>query len=119
MGQLHVAVIGTGYVGLTNAVALAHLGCHVTCVDVDERKIAQINDGKLPIYEPFLEELAKTSRSRLVFTTDYAVGVPTADVVFIAVGTPPGREGAPDLRISRKRGPRCRGLISATSSPSS
>ncbi len=98
MGQLHVAVIGTGYVGLTNAVALAHLGCHVTCVDVDERKIAQINTGKLPIYEPYLEELSKMSRSRLVFTTDYAVAVPSADVVFIAVGTPPGREGAPDLK---------------------
>ncbi len=98
MRQLQVAVIGTGYVGLTNAVALAYVGCKVTCVDVDQAKIDNLNVGKLPIYEPYLDEMVKSARSRLVFTTDYAIAVPEADVVFIAVGTPPGKEGAPDLK---------------------
>src|SRR5512142_3411418 len=98
MRDLQVSVIGTGYVGLTNAVALAYLGYRVVCVDVDENKIAQLKAGKLPIYEPFLDELTKLSGGRLVFTTNYAEAVPDSDVVFIAVGTPPGRDGAPDLR---------------------
>lgn len=97
MRDLQVSVIGTGYVGLTNAVALAYLGYRVVCVDVDEAKIAQLRAGKLPIYEPYLDELIKLSGDRLVFTTNYADAVPEADVVFIAVGTPSGRDGSPDL----------------------
>jgi UDPglucose 6-dehydrogenase len=98
MTQVQVSMIGTGYVGLTNAVALAYLGHHVTCVDVDAAKIAQLKTGKLPIFEPNLEELARSVTSHLTFTTDYAEAVPKADVVFIAVGTPTGTDGAPDLR---------------------
>src|SRR5882672_1425679 len=98
MTQVQVSMIGTGYVGLTNAVALAYLGHHVTCVDVDAAKIAQLKTGKLPIFEPNLEELARAVTSNLSFTTDYAEAVPRADVVFIAVGTPTGADGAPDLR---------------------
>lgn len=98
MRDLQVSVIGTGYVGLTNAVALAYLGYRVVCVDVDEKKIAQLKAGKLPIYEPFLDELTKLSGGRLVFTTNYTEAVPDSDVIFIAVGTPPGRDGAPDLK---------------------
>jgi UDPglucose 6-dehydrogenase len=98
MRDLHVAVIGTGYVGLTNAVALAYLGYRVACVDVDEAKVNKLKRGELPIYEPHLDELIALAGGRLLFTTSYAEAVPQADVVFIAVGTPPGKEGAPDLK---------------------
>jgi UDPglucose 6-dehydrogenase len=98
MREQQVSVIGTGYVGLTNAVALAYLGYRVVCVDVDETKIEQLRDGKLPIFEPYLDELMKLTGDRLVFTTNYAEAVPGSDVVFIAVGTPPGHDGAPDLK---------------------
>jgi UDPglucose 6-dehydrogenase len=98
MGPKQVSIIGTGYVGLTNAVALAYLGHRVTCVDVDEAKVAALKVGKLPIFEPHLEELAREAQERLTFTTSYADAVPKADVVFIAVGTPTGVEGAPDLK---------------------
>jgi UDPglucose 6-dehydrogenase len=98
MQDLHVAVIGTGYVGLTNAAALAFLGYHVVCVDVDEAKIKKLKGGELPIYEPHLDELIAQCGNRLVFTTSVAEAVPQADVVFIAVGTPPGKDGAPDLK---------------------
>ena len=98
MQDLHVAVIGTGYVGLTNAVALAFLGYEVACVDVDEAKIKKLRQGELPIYEPHLKELIELAGPRLHFTTSYAEAVPQADVVFIAVGTPPGKDGAPDLK---------------------
>jgi UDPglucose 6-dehydrogenase len=93
-----VAVIGTGYVGLTNAVALSYLGHRVVCVDVDQAKVADLNAGRLPIFEPNLEELMRECGGRLSFTTEYAEAVPQADVVFIAVGTPTGVEGAPDLK---------------------
>jgi UDPglucose 6-dehydrogenase len=98
MAQTKVAVIGTGYVGLTNAVALSYLGHRVTCVDVDAAKVAQLKTGKLPIFEPHLEELARSCSERLTFTTLAADAVPGADVVIIAVGTPTGVDGAPDLR---------------------
>jgi UDPglucose 6-dehydrogenase len=98
MSSLQACIVGTGYVGLTNAVALAHLGCQVTCLDVDESKIAALSAGRIPIYEPHLDQLLTASRSRLTFTTDFASAVPKAEVVFIAVGTPTGEGGAPDLR---------------------
>jgi UDPglucose 6-dehydrogenase len=94
-----IAVIGTGYVGLTTAVCLAKLGHQVVGVDNDEAKVARLRSGEPTIYEPGLEELmAETQKSgRLVFTTDYLEGIPAADFVFIAVGTPPGRRGEADL----------------------
>jgi len=94
-----VAVIGTGYVGLTTAVCLAELGHRVTGVDIDERKIAVLRQGKPTIFEPGLDELmAKTVQSgRLHFTSDYDEAIPEAEYVFIAVGTPPGRRGEADL----------------------
>jgi UDPglucose 6-dehydrogenase len=85
-------------VGLTNAVALAYLGHTVTCLDVEESKIAALAAGRIPIFEPHLEDLLAASVSRLSFTSDYARAVPNADVIFIAVGTPTGEGGAPDLR---------------------
>lgn len=77
---------------------MAFLGHNVTCVDADERKIAELERGGVPIYEPYLVELIAAARPNLVFTTSYANAIPEAQVVFIAVGTPPGEGGAPDLR---------------------
>jgi len=95
---VNVAIIGTGYVGLTTGACLAYLGHRVTCVDADEKKIAELERGGIPIYEPYLKELIAAARTNLVFTTSYANAIPDAQVVFIAVGTPPGEGGAPDLR---------------------
>ena len=91
-----IAVIGTGYVGLTTAVCLANLGHQVVGVDIDEAKVARLQSGQATIYEPGLEELMRETQKsgRLVFTSDYREGIPAADFVFIAVGTPPGRRGA-------------------------
>ena len=94
-----IAVIGTGYVGLTTAVCLAKLGHRVVGVDIDEVKVARLRSGVATIYEPGLEELMQETQKsgRLVFTSDYREGIPAADFVFIAVGTPPGRRGEADL----------------------
>jgi UDPglucose 6-dehydrogenase len=94
---MNVTIIGTGYVGLTTGVALAYLGNRVTCLDVDEAKIRALERGKTPIYEPFLEELMALSRQNLVCTCSYEQAMPAADIVFIAVGTPSGSGGSPDL----------------------
>ena len=95
---MNVAILGTGYVGLTTGACLAYLGHKVTCVDADESKIAALEKGEVPFYEPHLDELIDDARSNLCFTCSYAHAIPEADVVFIAVGTPPGVGGAPDLR---------------------
>jgi UDPglucose 6-dehydrogenase len=94
-----VAVIGTGYVGLTTAVCLADLGHQVVGVDIDEAKVATLKRGEPTIYEPGLAELMTRTLAtgRLVFTGDYSRAIPDADFVFIAVGTPPGRRGEADL----------------------
>ncbi len=96
---MKIAVIGTGYVGLVTGTCFAESGHQVTCVDVDERKVATLRAGGIPIYEPGLEELVKRNvkEGRLAFTTSYAEAVPGADVAFIAVGTPPGETGEADL----------------------
>jgi len=95
---MKVSIIGTGYVGLTTGACLAFLGHEVTCVDSDEKKIASLQAGKIPIYEPHLTELLVEAKPNLQFCGDYASAVPDAEVVFIAVGTPPGSDGSPDLR---------------------
>lgn len=96
---MEVTVIGTGYVGLVVGSCLAEAGNRVTCADVDEDKIRRLNSGEVPIYEPGLERLIShnLAAGRLRFTTDSAEGIPTADVIFIAVGTPPGSDGSADL----------------------
>jgi UDPglucose 6-dehydrogenase len=98
---MNVAIVGTGYVGLTTGVCLAYLGHQVTCLDTDERKVEALRQGRIPIYEPHLEELLAAASANLRFTTSYAEAVPEAEVVFIAVGTPSAGDGNPDLRYLR------------------
>ena len=98
---MKVTIIGTGYVGLTTGVCLSYLGHTVTCLDADPGKIATLEAGRAPIYEPHLEEFLAAARPNLTFTTSYADAVPGAEIVFIAVGTPPGPAGSPDLQYVR------------------
>jgi UDPglucose 6-dehydrogenase len=97
---MRIAIIGTGYVGLVAGTCFADSGNDVTCVDIDERKIRMLQAGEVPIYEPGLEELIKKNvrEKRLLFTRDLAEAVSTAQVVFIAVGTPEGESGDADLQ---------------------
>lgn len=97
---MKVTIIGSGYVGLVTGACLAELGNSVFCLDVDERKIALLNNGGVPIYEPGLKELIERNRAagRLTFSTDVAASVEHADVQFIAVGTPPDEDGSADLQ---------------------
>jgi UDPglucose 6-dehydrogenase len=95
---MNVAILGTGYVGLTTGACLAYLGHEVTCVDPDASKIGALQRGEVPFHEPHLEDLLVAARPNLKFTMDYSEAIPKAQVVFIAVGTPPGVGGAPDLR---------------------
>ena len=97
---MHVAMIGSGYVGLVSGACFADFGHHVTCVDKDESKIAALKRGETPIYEPGLTELIATNvaQGRLSFTTDLKPAVSNAEAVFIAVGTPSRRgDGHADL----------------------
>jgi UDPglucose 6-dehydrogenase len=94
---MRVAIIGTGYVGLTTGVCLAFVGHDVYCLDTDEAKIQNLRAGKIPIYEPYLEETFEHAAGNLHFTTSYSEAIPDAEVIFIAVGTPPTRSGAPNL----------------------
>jgi UDPglucose 6-dehydrogenase len=98
---MNVAIIGTGYVGLTTGVCLGFLGHRVTCLDTDEAKMQALCEGRIPIYEPYLSELLAEARANLRFTTSYAEAIPAADVIFIAVGTPPLASGSPDLKYLR------------------
>ncbi|MEM1350155.1 MAG: UDP-glucose/GDP-mannose dehydrogenase family protein [Myxococcota bacterium] len=97
---MQLTVIGTGYVGLVAGACFADVGNDVVCVDVDEAKIASLRQGIIPIYEPGLEAMVKRNYEdgRLAFTTDAAQAVRDAEVVFIAVGTPPGEDGSADLQ---------------------
>ena len=97
---MKIAVVGTGYVGLVTGTCFAESGHTVTCLDVDEKKIATLRAGGIPIYEPGLEELVRRNAKdgRLKFSTSYTEAVPDAEIVFIAVGTPPGENGEADLQ---------------------
>ena len=97
---MKIAIVGTGYVGLVSGTCLAETGITVTCVDVDALKIEMLNRGECPIYEPGLTELIVRNRKdeRLFFTTSLKEALVRADVVFIAVGTPPDEDGSADLR---------------------
>ena len=98
---MKVAVIGTGYVGLTTGVCLAFVGHEVHCLDVDENKVNSLRAGQIPIFEPQLEELMEAAKARLHFTSKYEEAIPGAEVIFIAVGTPSLPDGQPDLQYLR------------------
>ncbi len=97
---MKVTVIGTGYVGLVTGACLADFGNHVLCFDVDEKKIAMLKEGGIPIYEPGLKEIVaqNVAAGRLRFTTDVEESVAYGQVQMIAVGTPPGENGSADLK---------------------
>jgi UDPglucose 6-dehydrogenase len=97
---VNISVIGTGYVGLVVGACLAETGNSVCCADIDKKKIARLRKNEIPIYEPGLEPLVERNQKekRLSFTTDLAEAIGSADVIFIAVGTPPGEDGAADLK---------------------
>ena len=97
---MNIAVIGSGYVGLVTGACFAETGATVCCVDVDEKKIKNLNDGNIPIWEPGLEELVKRNieKKRLSFVTSLREGIQKAEAIFIAVGTPSDEDGSADLR---------------------
>jgi UDPglucose 6-dehydrogenase len=97
---MRITVVGSGYVGLVVGACLAETGNAVTCADVDEGKIAGLRRNVLPIYEPGLEEYVERNQGagRLAFTTDVPAAIATAEVIFIAVGTPPDEDGSADLK---------------------
>jgi UDPglucose 6-dehydrogenase len=96
---MKVAVVGTGYVGLVTGTCFAEMGNNVTCVDIDEAKIARMKKGHVPIYEPDLENLFRRNikEKRLSFTTNLEQGIEGAQVIFLALPTPPGEDGSADL----------------------
>lgn len=97
---MKVCVVGTGYVGLVVGACFAETGNDVLCADVDAKKIAGLKENRLPIYEPGLEPLVVRNQreGRLRFTTEVAAAIEAADVVLIAVGTPPDEDGSADLQ---------------------
>jgi len=96
---MNIAVIGTGYVGLVAGTCFAESGNEVVCVDIDKAKIASLKQGSIPFYEPGLRELVQRNvdEQRLTFTTDLKSAVRQSDVIFIAVGTPQGADGSPNI----------------------
>src|SRR3984893_3366410 len=98
--EMKIAVVGSGYVGLVLGACLAENGNTVICVDKDESKVAMLKAGRMPIYEPGLEELVRRNdhEERLTFTTDLPSAVRASEFVFIAVGTPQGEDGSADLQ---------------------
>ncbi len=101
---MKICVVGTGYVGLVTGACLADFGHHVTGVDKDEKKIADLQSGKIPIFEPGLDELVKrnSKEGRITFTTELGPAVHDSQAVFIAVGTPPLPDGRADLKFIRQ-----------------
>src|SRR5437868_6050564 len=97
---MKIAVVGTGYVGLVLGACLSENGNTVICVDKDAAKIATLEAGRMPIYEPGLEEMVRRNRreDRLSFTTALTESVAASEIVFIAVGTPQGEDGSADLQ---------------------
>jgi len=97
---MKIAVVGTGYVGLVTGTCFAETGNYVTCVDVDLKKVEKLRKGKMTIYEPGLDVLfdRNTKEGRLKFTTELAEGIEGAEVIFLALPTPPGEDGSADLK---------------------
>lgn len=101
---MKIAVIGTGYVGLVTGTCFAETGNHVTCVDIDEKKVQKLQSGVVTIYEPGLEVLFERNirQKRLDFTTNLKEGIKDAEVIFLALPTPPGEDGSADLQYILK-----------------
>ncbi|MGB3183266.1 MAG: UDP-glucose/GDP-mannose dehydrogenase family protein [Cyclobacteriaceae bacterium] len=101
---MKIAVVGTGYVGLVTGTCFAETGNHVTCVDIDEKKVNKLNNGEITIYEPGLDVLfdRNIEQGRLKFTTNLAEGIEGAKVIFLALPTPPGEDGSADLQYVLK-----------------
>lgn len=97
---MNIAIVGTGYVGLVSGTCFAEMGVNVTCVDVNKEKIAKLQAGNIPIYEPGLDDmvLRNVAAGRLSFTTDLTSCIDDVDIVFSAVGTPPDEDGSADLQ---------------------
>lgn len=96
---MNIAVVGTGYVGLVTGACFAETGNNVICVDIDARKVARMQQGEVPIYEPGLDPIVErnTRQGRLSFTTDLAAAIAPAEIIFLALPTPPGEDGSADL----------------------
>ena len=97
---MNIAVVGTGYVGLVTGTCFAETGNHVVCVDIDDKKVEMLRNGKIPIYEPGLEALFERNikQKRLSFTTSLKEGIEKAQIIFLALPTPPGEDGSADLQ---------------------
>lgn len=97
---MKIAVVGTGYVGLVTGTCFAETGNHVICVDIDQRKVEKLSNGQITIYEPGLEKifLRNLKEKRLAFTTSLEEGIREAEVIFLALPTPPGEDGSADLK---------------------
>jgi UDPglucose 6-dehydrogenase len=101
---MKIAVIGTGYVGLVSGTCFAEIGNEVICMDIDEKKISALKQGKIPIYEPGLQELVlrNLKLKRLFFTTNIKEAVENSLVIFSAVGTPPDKDHRADLKYVKQ-----------------
>src|SRR5206468_12296410 len=97
---MKITVVGTGYVGLVTGTCLAETGNHVCCVDIDERKVNKLKSGQVTIYEPGLEKLfdRNLKEERLSFTTNLKEGIEEAEIIFLALTTPPGEDGSAVLQ---------------------
>jgi len=97
---MKIAVVGTGYVGLVTGTCFAETGIHVSCIDIDKKKIQSLNNGEIPIYEPGLEVLFKRNKRerRLSFTTNLTEGIEGSTIIFLALPTPPDEDGSADLK---------------------
>jgi UDPglucose 6-dehydrogenase len=102
-----IGVIGTGYVGLVTAAGFAELGNEVYCIDIDAEKIEGLKQGRMPIWEPGLEELVARHRDRMHFSTDISEALEHARLLFVAVGTPPTYSGDADLSPCTPSSTRC------------
>ena len=94
-----ISILGTGYVGLVAGAGISEFGHHITCVDIDKEKINQLNNGKIPIFEPGLNSLIESNckKERLFFSADIEKTIKESDIIFIAVGTPQNNNGDVDL----------------------
>ena len=101
---MNITIVGTGYVGLVSGTCFAETGNNVVCVDIDENKVIRMQNGEVPIYEPGLEVLFErnTKQGRLSFTTDLTEGIKNAEIIFLALPTPPGADGSADLKYVLK-----------------